>query len=536
MFRHELVERGTRPSGPRASSRSAGSRSQPAQLHASSPTSSRCRCSRSLGVVGAFNVIYLINVALAGLRHVPAGAAADRSHRSSRGWPGLMFACAPFLVTRGTAHFSLVAAAPLPMFMYCARSRVGDAPAARRDLRRARCWPGPRSAIRTTRVYCVMLGGVLRRRAAAGRAARYRPAVRQHRAARVCSMSRSSRSSCLIVGVHVIGGGVGAGRPRSSISMRIALHADADPDGARAARARRSAAATHRAAAAAAAGASHAARRDRRGVVAALLLSPTLYAVGSRVVEGRMVSAPVLWRSSAPGVDLLAFFAAQPESSAGAWRSSTGWSPRARAGSRSRSRRCRWWRSSSSGSRGGAPRSGRSRFWLASRSASRLLALGPFVHVAGINTLHPDAVDTAALRAAHRRRAHAGAVRDRRDDGLLRAVRVALAALGAPVPAARGRLMLAVVGLRARRRTAAGAARAVLRRRSRRSTRRSRPIRGPSACSSCPSASATALSSIGDFSAAAQFHQTFHGKRLVGGYLSRVSAQRKELLPAPARA
>jgi len=35
------------------------------------------------------------------------------------------------------------------------------------------------------------------------------------------------------------------------------------------------------------------------------------------------------------------------------------------------------------------------------------------------------------------------------------------------------------------------------------------------------------LSSLGDFSAASQFHQTYHGKSIAGGYLSRVSAQRK---------
>jgi hypothetical protein len=36
------------------------------------------------------------------------------------------------------------------------------------------------------------------------------------------------------------------------------------------------------------------------------------------------------------------------------------------------------------------------------------------------------------------------------------------------------------------------------------------------------------LSSFGNFSAASQFHQTLHGKRLMGGYLSRVSSRRIE--------
>jgi hypothetical protein len=38
------------------------------------------------------------------------------------------------------------------------------------------------------------------------------------------------------------------------------------------------------------------------------------------------------------------------------------------------------------------------------------------------------------------------------------------------------------------------------------------------------------LSSFGDFSAASQFYQTAHGKRLVGGYLSRISGQRVAFL------
>lgn len=36
-------------------------------------------------------------------------------------------------------------------------------------------------------------------------------------------------------------------------------------------------------------------------------------------------------------------------------------------------------------------------------------------------------------------------------------------------------------------------------------------------------------SSIGNYSAASQFYQTYHGKAIVGGYLSRVSARRKRM-------
>jgi hypothetical protein len=37
------------------------------------------------------------------------------------------------------------------------------------------------------------------------------------------------------------------------------------------------------------------------------------------------------------------------------------------------------------------------------------------------------------------------------------------------------------------------------------------------------------LSSLGDFNAIAQFHQTMHGKGLIGGYLSRVSTHEKDV-------
>jgi hypothetical protein len=35
------------------------------------------------------------------------------------------------------------------------------------------------------------------------------------------------------------------------------------------------------------------------------------------------------------------------------------------------------------------------------------------------------------------------------------------------------------------------------------------------------------LSSLGDFNASSQYYQTLHGKRLIGGYLSRVSDRHK---------
>jgi hypothetical protein len=47
-------------------------------------------------------------------------------------------------------------------------------------------------------------------------------------------------------------------------------------------------------------------------VVATILMSPLLYAFGVRVLDGRVDRTAILWRSSPPGVDVLAFFAPNP--------------------------------------------------------------------------------------------------------------------------------------------------------------------------------------------------------------------------------
>ena len=69
-----------------------------------------------LGVVATFNVIYLLMTVLTAYatfllaRHVTGQAAES--------WlAGALFAWSPLLVTRGTEHFSLVAAAPLAVFL-----------------------------------------------------------------------------------------------------------------------------------------------------------------------------------------------------------------------------------------------------------------------------------------------------------------------------------------------------------------------------------------------------------------------------------
>ena len=72
-----------------------------------------------LGVPAAFNVIYLGLVVLtAWAMFVLARTVIGRDGEA---WlAGLLFGLSPTLVARSTGHFSLVAAAPLPLFLLCA--------------------------------------------------------------------------------------------------------------------------------------------------------------------------------------------------------------------------------------------------------------------------------------------------------------------------------------------------------------------------------------------------------------------------------
>jgi len=68
------------------------------------------------GVVGAFNVVYLLNVFLSA--YAMFLLARQETGRTAEAWlAGALFAFSPALIARGTAHFSLVAAAALPLFL-----------------------------------------------------------------------------------------------------------------------------------------------------------------------------------------------------------------------------------------------------------------------------------------------------------------------------------------------------------------------------------------------------------------------------------
>ncbi len=242
-----------------------------------------------------------------------------------------------------------------------------------------------------------------------------------------------------------------------------------------------------------------------------------------------MVSAPVLWRSSAPGVDLAAFFLPNPNHPLAppamtAWLAAQGGRLRGAGRVALARRRC-----SSSGWPGWQAEFRPNRFWLALTLGFGLLALGPFIHVAGVNTYIPTPWTLLRYVPLIGARTHAVAIRHRRAARRLRCILAfALAAITSRDPRRR-RLILATVGcalaielLPVPRTLYSAEIPAIYRT----IAADPRPVR----VLELPFGIRDGLSSIGDYSAASQFYQTAHGKPLVGGYLSRVSPQRKRRL------
>jgi hypothetical protein len=264
--------------------------------------------------------------------------------------------------------------------------------------------------------------------------------------------------------------------------------------------------------------------------MAGVLLAPVLYAVGRSAMDGHLVRAPVPWRSSAPGADLLAFALPNPAHPLAPEQFNT-WLEARPNGYVDNVVSLSWvaiaviilawWRT------GLRPR----RFWLFVTFGFGLLALGPFVHVAGINTYIPT--PWALLRyvpvieAARMPSRFAVIV----VLGLSMLFASALVTLGGRYPQYRTR-MIALVGVllafellpvpRTLHSAAIPAIYDVI-------AADPRPVR----VLELPFGIRDGLSSMGDYTAASQFYQTHHHKPLIGGYLSRVSPKTKSLRAAP---
>jgi hypothetical protein len=333
----------------------------------------------SFGIVTTFNLIYLFMAVLSGYamfllaRAIKAGA--------GEAWlAGVMFAWSPMLVTRGAGHFSLVAAAPLPLFVLLLirahqYGRLRDA-----------AWLGLMVALAFGAdvyyaVYCVLLAAA-------------------YMAWHIVHVERRSGTGCdrqalwsavdviiLLVGALVVALLITGGWVFTLFGWTISIRELYTPVLAltilimlRVTRRYRAVGISiDRAALVKTAQMAFVAC-----LVAALLLAPLLSALWVRIAEGRFVSPPIYWRSSPAGVDLLAIALPNPNHPLAptAW---SGWLSNRFDGylesvasiplSAVLALYIAW-------RRGWHP----PRMWVALGLAFTLLALGPFLHIGGVNT------------------------------------------------------------------------------------------------------------------------------------------------------
>ena len=471
-----------------------------------------------LGLLRAFNVVYLAMMALTGWCTARL-AAATGAGRWEAWLAGVAFAFSPVLLARSTAHFSLVAAAPLAVLLTIlvtgeGRGRARDAVAAGATL----AWAAFCDIYFA--VYGVLLI-VLYVAASAVSVSRATSSDRLQFARRITSGLVIVAATFVIV-VALQGGLIEFAGLRISMRslytpmlvltvlavVRALLQWPPKLEW----RYRFSS--------------SHPALALALVTTTAVLLSPVLLAYGERMLTGRMAGTDIYWRSSPPGVDLLAFVMPNPTSPifGGPFKA---WIEAQRADGFAELTGAlplvaltvigvAWWQ-------GWRPR----RRWLWMTMAFGLLALGPFVHVAGINTHIPG--PWAFLRYVP----ILGLARSPSRFVILMALTtavlfgLALTALGRRYPHRRRLLLGGVTAFLlfelspVPRPLHAGTAPAIFQRIGQDSRADIRVL-------VLPFGLRDGTSSLGDFNPLTQYLQTVHGKRLVGGYLSRVTREQKQ--------
>ena len=472
------------------------------------------------GVVETFNIVYLLMVVLTAYttfllaKHVTHGVPESFI-------AGLLFAWSPVLVTRGMGHFSLVAAAPLPVFLLIllkadGHERLRDAVA----LGLTMAWAATTDVYYA--IYCLLIGAVF----LVARIVSISPSRNAGRE-RAAAWGLNVAILCLAGLVIAIAASGGfaltvAGRTlhtRSLYTPVLALTVLVLIQLARKFRlslVRLTKNDVYRFVGLTAATA----------VVGAIFVSPVLYAAAVRIAQGEFDTPAIYWRSSPPGVDLLALFLPNPNHPlAPAWIAE--WLTRRPNGYLENVASVPWvaigicvlaWRS------GWRP----NRWWAALCVMFGLLALGPFLHVAGVNTYIPG--PWAFLRYVPLiGLAHTPA---RFSIVLILAFAIvvadALRELGRSNPSHRRALLIAAgvllaVELLPAPLTLYSAEIPPLYR---------RVAAAPSSMTllEIPYGVRDGVSSIGDFTARTQFFQTAHGKTVMGGYLSRVPRRRVDEL------
>jgi len=465
-----------------------------------------------LGLIATFNVLYLalgvMNAYAMFLlaRHLSGSVVAAAL-------AGVLFAFSPFLTARGTAHFSLVAAAPLPVFLLLLL-KAEEEPRLHYGLGLGLTLAWALYCDPYYAVFCVLIAGAYLGTATI-RATRARPASAHGALLRVLD-GLGILLAALVVWIALTGGtivSIGAARIglRSVntpvllvvliLTVRFALG--------RSLRLRFGTPVAFRSWA----------WIGAVGVVAAGLgLMVYLQAAVTRVAERDFASPAILWRSSPRGVDALAFFMPNPNNRLFGGPSHD-WLRRERADGFEENAAAltlvaplviaiAFW-----------PRRRLPRRWALLALFFALLALGPFIWIGGVNTRIPTpwallryvpvigfvrsparfAVVVMMLLSALFALAVAELRRRGSRPGLIAAGIGALLLFElAPIP----RPLYSAEIPRVFQRIADDP----------------RDVR----VLELPTGLRDGTWSVGNYSAAAQFHQTLHGKRVVGGYLSRV--------------
>ena len=522
VFRHELVDQHSLP----LFTREIFSLSRPANLSLHNYTIFQDLLALPLlqvfGSVTTFNIVYLLTIVLTG--YAMFRLAWYVTGRPIESWlAGALFSWCPWLVTRGMGHFSLVAAAPLPIFALLLlrlehRGRLRDALA----LGVTVCWAAttdPYYAVYCVMMACLFLGMQTVRitRDAAQRSAE--PVALDALIACVAGFAVSlvigGGWRFTVFGRHISAHGLYTPMLLLTILGLLRLvwpyrRAVLSIDRAELLRFARAASVA--------------------AIVSVVLLSPVLYAVSIRIRDNGFESSRILWRSSPPGIDLLSFFLPNPNhgltpEAVRAWLTPradlylenvaslpfvalaaivaavrTGWRPL--------------------DDTRGKPM----RFWVALTVAFALLALGPFIHIAGVNTDIPGPWALARYLPLVRLARTPARLAIVAMLGLSMLFGVALCYLGDRWPQRR-RLLLSVVAAvmfvellpAPRPLYSASVPRFYARVADQQADVRILEL---------PVGVRDGTSSVGNFTARSQFFQTVHGKPLIGGYLSRVSRRR----------
>jgi hypothetical protein len=468
----------------------------------------------TLGVVTTFNVVYLLMIVITG--YAAFCLAYHVTERPVESWlAGVLFSWSPYLVTRGMGHFSLVAAAPLPLFalllLRCeARASVRNAV----GLGLTVCWAATTDPYYA--VYCVMLACVF---VAVQAVQIARDPSRRSAVPRVfdvllacvagfaASLVISGGWQITILGRHVSAHGLYT--PMLLLTLLAVLRAAWPYRGAALSIDRAQVVRFARAASVAA-------------LVSAVMLSPVLYAVGIRIRDAGFESSQIPWRNSPPGVDLASFVLPNPNhpltpEAIRAWLTprpdqyleNVASLPIVALLAIALAMRIGW-----------RP----PRLWVAITALFALLALGPFIHVAGINTHIPGPWAFARYLPLIRLARTPARLSIVAMLGVSVLFAAAVSYVGDRRPRWRPLMLSCVAGLMlfelfpAPRPMYDATAPAFY--------DRIRDDRADVRVLELPVGVRDGTLSVGDFTARSQFFQTIHGKPMIGGYLSRISRRR----------